>query len=486
MNFKIEHRFLDLTNYRVVEEHFEKMASLGWMIDKIKMGSLFIYKKINPEELDFSISPYEVETAFTVKSKEELEEFQSVCESVGWNYAMKTGDFHIYFKKAGAEAVDISTDEEDEFDTLERIARKQLVFSYFSIPFYMYLSWTVLGGMFTDVQFLRDGMAHILAPVIPLFFISIIYQIIRIKRFLKMNRNNIELGDPLEYVDSKFYFEKVTSWINLLFLILFIAYSFYSAFVLKSKIILVAFVPLLIGVTIGIFYKMFIKPSKKTNNYKKILLGIALVLSTFASISLTFISINALAEDSNNSDVEGYKVLSANDFKEKPAEDEGDLMRNTSFLIPTSYTYWSWPEGDISIETEYSNALTKSTAENLVTRYVRQAEKSTEDSVLWNIENLIEEDIYDYSLEFYGITEEEFDHLKMKPINEAEKEAKEIAKIKAITKDDKNLWALDEVYFLNYNKTEIVIRKDKEVFYLEGLDFTDSKVIEIVKKRLDL
>ena len=239
MNFKIENRFLDITNYRLVEKHFEKMASLGWMIDKITMGSLFIYKKIDPEELDFSISPYEVETAFTVKSKEELEEFQSVCESVGWNYAMKASDLHIYFKKAGTEAVDISTDEEDEFNTLERIARKQLISSYILIPFYIYLSWAILGGIFKDIQTLQNGMVQIIAPVIPIFFISAIYQIIRIKKFLKINRKNMELGDSLEYVHSKFYFEKATSCIYLLFLILFVSYSFYSAFILNSKIILI-------------------------------------------------------------------------------------------------------------------------------------------------------------------------------------------------------------------------------------------------------
>ena len=140
MNFKIENSFLDMTNYPLVEKHFELMASRGWLIDKIIMGNFFIYKKIEAEELDFSISPCEVETAFTVKSKEELEEFQSVCESVGWNYAMKVSDLHIYFKKPGTEGVNISTDEEDEFNTLERIAKKQLVSSYLLIPIYIYLA----------------------------------------------------------------------------------------------------------------------------------------------------------------------------------------------------------------------------------------------------------------------------------------------------------------------------------------------------------
>lgn len=75
MNFKIENSFLDISNYPLVEKHFEDMVSRGWMIDKITMGSLFIYKKIQPEELDFSISPYEVETVLKKRHGEILKSF---------------------------------------------------------------------------------------------------------------------------------------------------------------------------------------------------------------------------------------------------------------------------------------------------------------------------------------------------------------------------------------------------------------------------
>ena len=99
MNFKIENNFLDIINYPSIERHLQDMARKGWLISKIILGSLFIYKRIEPEELDFSITPYEVETVFTRKTKEELEEFNSVCKSVGWNYATKSYDLHIYFKE---------------------------------------------------------------------------------------------------------------------------------------------------------------------------------------------------------------------------------------------------------------------------------------------------------------------------------------------------------------------------------------------------
>lgn len=99
------------------------MASKGWLIKMIIQGNIFIYKKIIPERLEFSITPYEIERSFTKKSKEELEEFNSVCESVGWNYATKSYDLHVYFKEYGAEAMDIQTDEEEEFRTLEIISK---------------------------------------------------------------------------------------------------------------------------------------------------------------------------------------------------------------------------------------------------------------------------------------------------------------------------------------------------------------------------
>lgn len=45
---------------------------------------------------------------------------------------------------------------------------------------------------------------------------------------------------------------------------------------------------------------------------------------------------------------------------------------------------------------------------------------------------------------------------------------------------------MDQVYFLSYDKDQIVLRDGKEVFYLEGLDFSDPEIIRRVKEKLDL
>ena len=53
MAFKIENNYLNIVNYPSIEKHFEEMASKGWLINKILFDNIFIYKKIEPEDLDF-------------------------------------------------------------------------------------------------------------------------------------------------------------------------------------------------------------------------------------------------------------------------------------------------------------------------------------------------------------------------------------------------------------------------------------------------
>lgn len=55
MNFKIEINYLNIDNYPILEKYFEDMASKSWFIDRIFMGTFFIFKKIDHRNL---ISPY--------------------------------------------------------------------------------------------------------------------------------------------------------------------------------------------------------------------------------------------------------------------------------------------------------------------------------------------------------------------------------------------------------------------------------------------
>lgn len=486
MNFKIENNYLDVTNYPSIERHLANMANKGWLINKIIFGVIFIYKRIEPEKLDFSISPYEIETAFTRKSKEELDEFKSVCESVGWNYATRSFNFHIYFKEEGSEAIDIETDEEEEFSTIEHIAKKQIKGYYFQIPLFLFLSWTTLGLVATNIHSMKDGLAQIAALIVPIGTVLLIYSLFHIKRFLKINRKNIELGKSIEYSDFKYNPYKITFPVAFITIILSVIYILYSAIVFKNKILLIVFLPVLIGGIGGAIYRYFIKPSKKTLNYKKVVFVIIIVVAAIISINIGILNIANMVNNTDKPNVDGYKVLSVKDFTDEDFEEGGDLLRNTSILIPESYEYADFAGKPRYLRTEYSKALTEGLAGNLVNRYKNQAKNVFIGRYSREIELYFKEGIYDDYLLKAGLTKGDLDNLKDKDKKEALKVAKEIINEKSITEDKENLWNADEAYFLNYEKTEIVLRNGKEVFYLDGKDFTDIEIIKIAKEKLGL
>ena len=125
------------------------------------------------------------------------------------------------------------------------------------------------------------------------------------KRFLKTNRKNIELGKNLEYRNSKFYFERIA--VNFIWFILVLAllYIVYTVILLKNKIILIALLPGLLGITLGFSYRKWIKPSKKTMKYKKgmfiaVIVG-AGVLSVVVGMFSIMIMVNTTKDPSHPS-----------------------------------------------------------------------------------------------------------------------------------------------------------------------------------------
>ena len=193
-----------------------------------------------------------------------------------------------------------------------------------------------------------------------------------------------------------------------------------------------------------------------------------------------------IAKTKSIPDTEHYKVLSYNDFLDRNLENNGMFLGNASLLIPRSYEYTSFIGAYEYVRTEYSNALNEKIARHLVNRYIYQAENALIGNYSRELEGSFEEGVYDAYLELGGLIEEDFDNLKVKGKGEAIDKAGKIIRQKSIVKDEENLWGLDEVYFLNYQRDEVVLRDGKEVFYLKGREFSDPKVIEISRYKLEL
>ncbi len=494
MNFKIEINYLNIDNYPSVERHLEEMAQKGWMLNKVLLGVLFIYKKIEPQDLDFSITPYEFETALTRKTKADLEEIQSVSKDVGWEFAAKSYDLQIYYKSSHTYAIPLQTDEEEEFNTLEIIANRYLKSQYFLIVLLLILSWFNIGRQFTSVDAMKDGYGQIVALLLPVTVLLSIIHVIDLKRFLKLNKKNVELGAPLEFNDSKRgVYQILYKFILFLFFAL-IVYALFSVFNLKNTAIILGILPVAIGVGIGFLGRLFIKPSQRSKGFKVMAIGVMLTIAAIVGGATVFINLDFLVEDDDEGTKNEYAILTFDDTPDNRHEDGNHFERNASFLIPESYDYVSI-SGDYYLTTEHSKTLTESIAEKLVQRYIEEAKNSARGNFAHDFEWAVIIGNHENYLRRAGFSEDEIRSLSQdiseENVGDKIDQGMETAIQNAITIDE-GLWGFDEVYYLTYAKDEMVIRKENEVYYLWGFEglggfnFSNPIAVENIKEQLQL
>lgn len=497
MNFKIENRIIHISNYPSVERHLEDMAGKGWMLNRIILSNIFIYKKVNPEDLDFSIVPYENETLFNKKNKTDVEEFKNKNEKLGWKFISKAYNFHIYCEEKNFEAVDIIPSAREELSILENIGKTQSISYYVLFALFLFFFWNLLKGFKTDVIFLKYGLGQLLLALMPVILIVGIVDLIAIKRFIKTNRKIISQGESfisdvsLEYKDSKLHLQKLSYILAFILLVFFIAYFLFKVILSKETFILLSLIPVTIGAIVGIGFRFFIKPTKMLGEYKVGVLILAIVIGiVFVNIVIVPLMEGSFGDRWKNKEVvdtNGDGVLVVEDFSDSDKTDSVRLSRDISFLIPKSYQYVARNNNDLYIMTDYSYALTEGIANNLVGRYKYRVENQIDNWSDYSLEEYYQSrTVYGSYILESGVTEKDLDKIKDQEIEDYKEIAKNLMKERSILKADSKLWNVDEAYYLDFSKEDIVLRKGKEVYYLSGVDFSDGKVIRIVMEKLGL
>lgn len=467
MNYKVDYNFLEITNSPAIEYYFEKRAMEGWFIDRIYLGSIFIFKKTEPTELDFSIRPYELEDA-------------------GWNYVTESYDLHIYYKEYKAEAVSHGIEDAEEFKILEAIGQRRIQGNTLQVFLFLLLGWFNVSGIYTNPDFLKDGAAQLILPFILTGLTIAIWGVIHMKRFLKLNRENIKAGKDIEYSDSMFLVPSITFFFASILFILFIFHFLYMGIISRSLVPFIFILVVLILFGIERVYR-FWKTSDKTAIDQKKMSWIGATLAVL--IAMTGFGVYAEARIAKNPNLEEYKVLTTDTFDEGELESEieSTFWHDFSLIIPKSYNYSYYiSEEDEYVETEYSQALVTDFANDLVKRYIDKKKTNYGNFYVEEVKLYFEEGFFDDSLKIVGINEGDLIRLKGLKQEDAEEITHQLIDERSITQADADLWNADEVYFLSYDKDEILIRSGRKVFYLSGKDFTDATVIEKTKERLAL
>lgn len=452
MNRKIVIRNINLTNYPALEDYLSKMAKKGWMLKKIILSTIFIFKKTESKSLEFSITPYEIETFLNKKTKSDLNEFKEVVESAGWKHLTRSYQYYIYYKKSDEELIDIHTDKEEEFESIKKIAKRELIGYFLIIALFVIMLWSVLsdidllGFLISNTPLIIISMSIFIIPL------SII-QIVTYKKFLYKNKKNIELGNDLEFNYSNIQ-SKVIPYLMIfsgIFTGLFFIDEIYKTVKYDDINRLYSFIPATIGLSFGTIFRYTFK-KKKIEQGKKVMYFIILIIA--AGMVTAIISINIEDEFTD-------------EFIEK----------NSSIFIPDNY-YNGWYTSNKA--TGYYNAANENIAKVVVDAIIDRRKSHIEEykDAIGSME---------YEVSFITVLSTK-EYTKLKRAKGTENEDNVLKEIidKNIIKGKNEVWNSDEIYYLSSDKTIAVVRWEDEVYYLKGYNFKDDENIKKVKEKLKL
>lgn len=114
-----------------IEAHLERMAELGWLLDKI--GNFgWRYRRIAPQKLTFSVCYFPKASQFDPGPSEEQETFYDFCRHTGWTLAAASAQMQVFYNE-GPHPVPIDTDPALEIDAIHRSAKKSWLLSMFAL-----------------------------------------------------------------------------------------------------------------------------------------------------------------------------------------------------------------------------------------------------------------------------------------------------------------------------------------------------------------
>ncbi len=156
-----------ITDYKVLEERYSKMAAEGWVLEKMS-GSRDVFVQSEPKDLDYSVTVFQPFTALDYQDQEKGETYREFCEDSGWTFVHSNQRYHVYCKPAGTEATPIHTNSLDEYQTV----RKAFMKSEIVFPFLILLQLPTLIMNFRNLDYMsliRPGM--FVSRFAPLLFI---------------------------------------------------------------------------------------------------------------------------------------------------------------------------------------------------------------------------------------------------------------------------------------------------------------------------
>lgn len=421
-----------------MEEYFEKMAVKGWMIEKIGAFTAR-FKKIEPKKLKFTVDIFPYITVFDSPNSRNARDYRELCEESGWHFVTSANKFQIFYADADENLTPIQTDSMVE----EKIIRKSIFGSEF-LAFFLCLPalFFGFGSLFPfDYSKLFTNISIVTTIYFPVLLLPIaVYTGYYILWIWKAKRN-IRNGLPLPRTTLKaarirgIILLGVAAFLILLMLIAVVA-DVTGGYTLP----IFAFLLPMVGILIGIWYKKTIS-NKERSRGKNIMIFAVTILSIW--LIFTVFTIGILSSPSafggftgrQNELPDQYIALELTDFGMQEMPHVKNFSKTASFVVPINQDYYE-VSSEGAIRTKYIQAINEKIA-----KYIFDGMLKREGSLIYRL------------------------------VSEAPADS----------------WNVDKAYYINNDKTMILLLKDETVLYLNGkFDFSQPDIIKLSRDKLEL
>lgn len=425
-NIKRELFIFTASDIDAMEEHFEKMAMKGWMLEKT--GEYIVrYRKTEPQELKFSIDIFPKLSSFDYPDKAEVVEYRNLCIDAGWDFVDSSQKFQVFSSPKGKSLPPIQTDDRIK----QSIVNKSLIFELIILTICLGFFIRYAKDVFPlNYRSLHSNIILALMIIAPIMIIPTVVYIVSNLVWILKAKSAVKKELPLPKSSYKTLRIKT---LLLLYPVIFFILSIVLGIILdlqKGNFMgLVSILPVTIGFTVGYIFKKNKNIKKRSKDYN-IGLFILVLIITLVAVNMLIFKVAYIGQTKELK--EGYKGLKLIDFN-RPYPDVTEFSRGGSILLPKHSNYYEiyFGENGISIDTEYyeakSNKIGKYIFNNMIKEY---GERYTINSI---------DEIYDL---------------------------------------------FDEAYFIEERET-LRLLTNKEVFVIRtSLDFEDEEIIRIITDKL--
>lgn len=264
-----------------ISRHFEKMAAKGWMIETLSNFG-WIYKKIEPQELHFSVTYYPKASEFDPEPSEEQKRFYEFCEHTGWKLACYSAQMQIFYNEE-ENPIPIETDPVVEVDIIHKACKKNFLPAYAIL-----LLCSILNGALFISRILGDPIEVLSSSANlstgccwTMLFVYCITELINYFTWHKKAIKAAEEGVFLETPNTSHLQKGLLFGVAVLLLYLIVTFIFMGD-LLERTIYILSFLYMTALIYLGNTIKKFLKRKRVTAGTNRIITFVSIFVLSFA------------------------------------------------------------------------------------------------------------------------------------------------------------------------------------------------------------